>query len=405
MKKKKKILMLGGSDIQVSAIKKAGEMGYYVITCDYLPDNPGHKFSDEYHNVSTTEKEKVLRLARDLNVDGILAYASDPAALTAAYVGEKMGLFANPYKAVKILSRKDLFRKVMKQNDFLVPDAKAVISYKEASDFAASINKPVIIKPVDSSGSKGVYKIEAGEDFEDKFHSALSFSRVGGVIIEEFITKKGFQIGGDGFMVDGNLAFRCFGDIHFSKTNPLLPCSVSVPTLHNAAIVEKAHQKVQDLLGIIGMKVGGLNFDIMVDEEENIYILEIGARNGGNMIPELTRYCTGVDMIELSIKAAMGEDISGLSMTHEKKYFSHYVIHADKNGIIQSVQQSELLKKRLLHEHFNFNAGDEVQRFESSANRLGILLLQYANKKEMLDIIYHMDEHLMLKIKDYEYQY
>ena len=96
MKKNKRVLMLGGSLAQIPSIKKAKEMGLYVITCDYLPDNPGHKFADEYHNVSTTDKEKVLELAKGLNIDGIVCYASDPAAPTAAYVAEMLGLPTYP---------------------------------------------------------------------------------------------------------------------------------------------------------------------------------------------------------------------------------------------------------------------------------------------------------------------
>ena len=106
----KRVLMLGGSLYQTYAIKEAVRLGYYVITCDYLPDNPGHQYAHEYHNVSTTDKEAVLELAKKLKVDGIVAYASDPAAPTAAYVSEKLGLPTSPYKSVEILSKKHLFR-------------------------------------------------------------------------------------------------------------------------------------------------------------------------------------------------------------------------------------------------------------------------------------------------------
>ena len=103
----KKVLMLGGSLYQTFAIKEAVRLGYYVITCDYLPNNPGHKFAHESYNVSTTDKEAVLDLARKLHVDGVVAYASDPAAPTAAYVCEELGLPTSPYKSVEILSKKD----------------------------------------------------------------------------------------------------------------------------------------------------------------------------------------------------------------------------------------------------------------------------------------------------------
>ena len=92
----KRILFLGGAPTQVPPIEYALKQGYYVITCDYLPDNPGHKLAHEYHNVSTTDKEDVLRLANSLGIDGIVAYASDPAAPTAAYVAEQLELPGNP---------------------------------------------------------------------------------------------------------------------------------------------------------------------------------------------------------------------------------------------------------------------------------------------------------------------
>jgi biotin carboxylase len=399
MQMTKRILFLGGADIQVSAIKKAKELGYYVITCDYLPNNPGHKFSDEYHNVSTTDREGVLELAKSLRIDGVLAYASDPAAPTAAYVAERLSLPTNPYDVVQIMSRKDLFRDFLQQNGFLVPEASAVSTYDEAYEFLKRFNKRVVIKPVDSSGSKGVFSIEPGEDFKEKFQNALSFSKVGIIIIEEFIYKKGYQIGGDGFIVDGRLVFRCFGDIHFSKSNPLLPCSVSVPTLHSKEVVQKVHEEVQRLFTAIGMRMGAVNFDIMVDEDDRVFILEIGPRNGGNMIPELTEFCTGVDMKVYSIRASLGEDCSDLRMGTETSYFSHYVIHSSRAGKIASMRKSDKLKEAILYEHYNVGVGDNVEVFQSSANRLGVLLLKYTDESTMLDLIYHMDENLVFDLE------
>ena len=155
----KRVLMLGGSIYQTYAIKEAVKMGHYVITCDYLPDNPGHKFAHEYYNVSTTDKEAVLDLAKKLKVDGIVAYASDPAAPTAAYVCEKLGLPTSPYKSVEILSKKHLFRQYLTEHGFNVPKAKSYKTYEEAKKNIDTFHLPVMVKPVDSSGSKGINKM------------------------------------------------------------------------------------------------------------------------------------------------------------------------------------------------------------------------------------------------------
>ena len=151
--------MLGGSLYQTYAIKEAKRIGYYVITCDYLPDNPGHRFADEYHNVSTTDREAILALAQELQVDGIVAYASDPAAPTAAYVAEQMGLPTSPYKSVEILSNKDLFREYLWQNGFNCPKAMGFTTYEGALSHIDEFQLPVMVKPVDSSGSKGINKM------------------------------------------------------------------------------------------------------------------------------------------------------------------------------------------------------------------------------------------------------
>ena len=121
----KKLLLLGGSRYLLPAIKAAHELGVYVITCDYLPDNVALRFSDEYRNVSIIDKEAVLELARSLNIDGIMSYATDPGVVTAAYVAEQLGLPTSPYNSVKILQDKGLFRKFLTDHGFNVPVARS----------------------------------------------------------------------------------------------------------------------------------------------------------------------------------------------------------------------------------------------------------------------------------------
>lgn len=212
----KRVLMLGGSIYQTYAIKAAREMGYYVITCDYRPGNPGHKFAHEYHNVSTTDKEAVLALAKELKVDGVVAYASDPAAPTAAYVCEKLGLPTSPYKSVEILSKKHLFRKYLAEHGFNVPKARSYKTFEEAEKEIDDFQLPVMVKPVDSSGSKGINKMTDKSQLITFVDDALSYSRDKIFLIEEFIIKQGPQISGDAFSVDGKLVFHCFGNEFYS---------------------------------------------------------------------------------------------------------------------------------------------------------------------------------------------
>lgn len=124
--KQKKLLLLGGLRYLLPVIESAHKQGYYVITADYLPDNIAHKSSDEYHNISIIDKEAVLALARELEIDGIMSFAVDPGVVTAAYVQEQMGLPAfGPYDSVCILQNKDKFRNFLTQHGFMCLKPKA----------------------------------------------------------------------------------------------------------------------------------------------------------------------------------------------------------------------------------------------------------------------------------------
>src|SRR5690625_477667 len=118
LKTDKKILLLGGSYAQIPAIRAAKKKGLYTILCDYLPDNTGQKFADEYINVSTTDKEEILEIAKKHKADYVLAYASDPAAPTAAYVSEKLGLPRNSYQSLRTISEKQLVRCILANMSF-----------------------------------------------------------------------------------------------------------------------------------------------------------------------------------------------------------------------------------------------------------------------------------------------
>jgi biotin carboxylase len=384
----KKILMLGGSHFQVPSIKTAVAMGYHVITCDYLPDNPGHKFAHEYYNISTTDKEAVLQLSKRLKVDGVVCYASDPAATTAAYVCEKMGFPTSPYSSVDILSNKDKFREFLKNNNFNTPKAKGYSTLKEATKEITDFKLPVMLKPIDSSGSKGVIKLEDISNLTKQVEYALSFSRCGRFIIEEFVEKSGYQIVGDGFSVSGELAFRCFANHHFDNdsNNPFVPIGGSWPYIKPEKIHNKIHNEIQRLLTLLDMKTNAYNFEIRIDDKENIYLMEIGPRNGGNLIPQVIKYATGVDMVEYTIKAAMGIDCSDLKMAEPKGFWAYYVVHSNYEGILKEIQIDDKFRRNNLVEfEIMCNVGDHVEAFTGSDRTLGTMILKYDTMEEMIE--------------------
>ncbi len=398
----KKVLMLGGSHFQTVSIKKAKEMGLYVVTCDYLPDNPGHKFADEFHNVSTTDKEAVLELARKLKVDGIVCYASDPAAPTQAYVSEKLGLSSNPYSSVEILSNKDKFREFLSDNGFCTPKAMGFDSVEEAKKRLPEFRLPVMIKPVDSSGSKGVSVLSDPENLSAQVDLALGYSRSKRFIIEEYVEKYGYQIAGDGFSVNGKLVFRCFANEHFDigSENKFVPIGESWPYNMPQRVHEKVHTTVQRAFDLLGLRTGAYNFDIRIDKDENVYLMEIGARNGGNLIPQVIKYATGIDMVKYTIKAALGEDCSDLKMTEPSGFWSCYMIHSDIAGILKGVTlDPEFEKNNVVEFEMLSVPGEKIPAFTGSNGTLGTMILKYSSMEEMLYKMDHMKEFVRVEVE------
>ena len=157
----KKLMILGGSRYALPVIKAAHELGAYVITADYLPDNIAHQYSDEYCNVSITDREATLKAARERGIDGVISFACDPGVVTAAYVAEKMGLpSVGSFEAVSILQNKGRFRAFLTEHGFTVPMAKGYTEMEEALRDTELFHWPVIVKPTDSAGSKGVSRVD-----------------------------------------------------------------------------------------------------------------------------------------------------------------------------------------------------------------------------------------------------
>lgn len=387
----KKILLLGGSAQQVIAIETAKRLGYHTVLCDYLPDNPGQYVSDKFYLVSTTDKDAVLEVAKKENINGVLAYASDPAAPTAAYVAEKLGLPGNPYESVEILCNKDKFREFLSQNGFCTPVAKGYSDINEAqNDIQNGIFKlPVIVKPVDSSGSKGVSKISDVSDFSEKLNNAMHFSKSKNIIVEEFVEKFGYQIAGDGLSINGKLVFRCFANDHFNSrcVNPFVPISASFPYNMPKCIHDKIHSEIQRLLDLLNMKTCTYNFDIRIDSNYNVYLMEIAPRDGGNYIPQIIKYATGVDLVECSVKAAMGEQIDSVDLIDAKGYWAYFAVHSLNDGLLRKIEISEEAKNHIVENHIIKNKGEQIFAFTGANTTLGILLMKFDSMEQMLNMM------------------
>ena len=254
MMKQKKLMLLGGLRYLLPVIEAAHNQGYYVITCDYLPDNIAHKYADEYCNVSIIDKDAVLKEAQRLQIDGILSFAVDPGVVTAAYVQEQMGLPAfGPYESVCILQNKDKFRSFLAKQGFTVPKAKGFSSVEEALTDLTWYPWPVIVKPTDAAGSKGVARVDTIEDLKEALEYAFQYSISKRIIVEEFIEKQGCSSDTDSFSIDGELKFVSFSAQRFDEqaANPYTPSAYSWPSTMTDAQEKELASEIQRLLTLL----------------------------------------------------------------------------------------------------------------------------------------------------------
>lgn len=396
----KKILLLGGSAQQVVAIETAKRLGYYTVLCDFLTDNPGQYAADKFYLVSTTDKNAVLEVAKKEQVDGVLAYASDPAAPTAAYVAEKMGLPGNPYESVEILCNKDKFRAFLKENGFSAPDAKGYASKEEALKDKQTFEYPIIIKPVDSSGSKGATVLRLEDGLEQAVVFAFSFSRCHRIIVEHFIEKKHpYLIGGDVFIEDGKVVLwgllNCHRD---SCVNSLVPVGKSYPLQLENVDVQNVKATLSSMVEKLGIRNGSMNVELVVDKSNRVWPIDVGPRSGGNMIPDLLGDMFGVDIAEMSVEAAMGAPIKG-NIHEPAGYYATHNLHSAKSGIYKGISFAPEIERYIYRKCFYKKAGDSVEYFDNAAKCLGIVFFKFPNEKTMREILNHVNELITIELQ------
>ena len=294
--KRKRLLLLGGLRYLLPVIEAAHKLGIYVITCDNIPKNIAHQYSDEYHNVSIVDKDAVLELAQELHINGIMSFAVDPGVITQAYVAEKMGLpQVGPYESVCILQNKDRFRKYLKDHGFNVPLAKGFGSMDEALEGTKNFPMPCIVKPTDSAGSKGVTRVDEYNQIKAALKKAFEHSISGRVIVEEFINKQGCSSDSDCFSVNGKLEFVSFSAQRFDNeaANPYTPSAFSWPSTMTLEQEKYLTSEIQRLLNLLHMKSSIYNIETMVGINGKPYIMEVSPRGGGNRLAEMLRNATG----------------------------------------------------------------------------------------------------------------
>ena len=379
----KKLMLLGGAQYLLPVIKAAHELGIYVITCDYLPDNIAHKHSDEYRNVSIIEKDAVLEVAMELKIDGIMSFACDPGVVTAAYVAEKMALpFAGSYDAVSILQNKGRFRAFLRDNGFNVPWAKSYENAAEALADAANYSWPMIVKPTDSAGSKGVRRVDSIDELKTAIDYALGFSHKGEFIVEQFIQQLGSSSDSDSFSVNGKLCFCSFDEQLFDREaeNPYTPAAYVWPSTMPAEIQAELRAELQRLMELLKLDTSVYNIETRMGTDGKAYIMEVSPRGGGNRLSEVLEMATGTKLISNAVRAAVGMPLDEMADPEYKGHWAELILHSDKDGKFKDLWISPELESSVAQIDLWVSEGEAVERFSGANKAIGTLVMNFTDR-------------------------
>ena len=385
----KTLFLLGGARYALPVIDAAHELGVKVVTCDYLPHNYAHAFSDAYINASIIDNEAVLVAARECRADGIMSFAADPGVVAASYAAERLGLpFQGSYEAVSILQDKERYRSFLRDNGFNCPELHIYHSADEAMAEADTIAYPVIAKPVDAAGSKGCSRVDGPEGLRKAVEYALEFSRGGRCIVEQFLEKRGDSSDADGFVTGGRFTCVSFTSQLFDPAvpNPYTPAAYAMPASMPEWAQKELVGELQRLADLLGLRDGVFNIETRVATDGKTYIMESSPRGGGNRLCEMLRYATNgkTDLVMAAVKAALGEPAGELPMPTYDGFWYQQMLHTDRDGAFMGMEYAPGFKEaHVAEEQLWVEPGAKVEAFSAANHAFGSVFMRFDSQKEL----------------------
>lgn len=384
----KKMMILGASELQIPAIKKAKELGYQIILVDYNEKAAGFSLADVKLVVSTLDQEEVYRQALIYEPDVVITSTSDGPVRTAAYVNEKLGKQPDlSYEDSLCATIKSYMRDRLKENHIPIPEYYAVRNFEEFKAAVEALKGSCIVKPADNAGSRGVVlldgsEFQGGEELRRTYEYSKENSRNGTVMVEEYMT--GPEVSVEAMTMDGETTVLTITDKFITPPPYFVEIAHCEPSCLDEEIQESIRQITLKAVAAIRLKNGPSHTEIKITKE-GPKIVELAARLGGDFITsKLVPLSTGVDLVGASVLLA-----TGVKADIRSKWQRGAAIHfiQGKEGIIKSIEiDDELYRMNGIEETVIYKkAGDAANGTRSSNDRLGHIITVGENAKEALE--------------------
>ncbi len=400
---KRKILILGGNIYQKELIVKAKQHGLFVISLDNRPDNQGHLHSDKYYNISTVDYNKVLQIAKEENINAITSAASDVALSTIGYVNDNLNLSGINFLQANLFTDKLKFRNHLKSTKLAPIYFKEVSSVDDIINVLYEFKKTLLIKPVKSSGSKGVKVIDFN-DVKEKhklnllLQEAKNYSIDNRVLVEEYFHGK--NCSAEGYLENGKIQSITFSEKLTTEHPTRVPIQHIVPAPINEKIYNRFCCFIETLFQSVKLYDSIFNLDVIINDID-FNIIEVSPRTGGNCIPDIIKYHSGTDMFEVALNIALGNKIS------PKKKCGHgfvgvRLLRSDISGKLKDVSYNNHIvskfKNFVLETMIDYNPGDEIAAFTNGSHRIGHIILKSDKIAHLRNLLNEADNYFRWEI-------
>ena len=383
----KTLLILGAGKEQVAAFEAARAKAIRTIALDMNPNAPAGVLADEFYPVSTRDRDAILKFVREYpsKIDGVMTIASDiPHMVSAA--AKIVGAPHIPVDVAELCVHKLHMKEKLWDDGVNVPAFARIESASDLKTFAAKVGYPIVVKPVDSSGARGVQRLSAGMDLDAAYAYANSYSFGGGVIAEKFLS--GLQISTEGLMHDG--VFHCtgFADRNYSRLDDAKPFMVEdggdIPTVLDdaaKALVEAEFEKATRALGI---DWGPSKGDMIMGEDGKPYVIEIAARlSGGNFCYDKVPWSTGVDIVDILVDMAVGNPVDAARFTPTRSLATSQRYFFPAPGVIRDIRGLDAVAGGAIRKVDVWaRPGDAVAAAENHPSRVGYVISCAATRAE-----------------------
>lgn len=390
----KKILILGAGIYQFPLIEKAKELGLYTIVISVKGSYPGFEIADKVYYEDTTNYEEIIGIAQKENIDGICTTGTDAAIKTLGAVCETLGLVGITKKSGELATNKLMMKDAFAKEGVCSSKFRKVVTLNDAYEVFEELSKPVIFKSVDTSGSRGIIKISTKEEVENGYNYVFSATKLNYFIIEDFI--EGIEFGAQTSVIDGKIQFvMIHGDILFhGKTD--IPIGHYVPFDLDDLIKVKVEKQIELSSKALGLSNCAINVDFILKENE-IYVLEIGARAGATCLPELVSIYYDFDYYRYLIDISLGGKPKFKKNNNVSCGNLLYV--SNKSGKLHDVNINDRNSFDIVEEVSDYLQSKTIRKFEVGTDRIGHVVIRSKPEEEIVKKLSDLQKNMEVVLK------